>query len=54
VVLRAFLAGIQKLEVASGEIPLFAQALGCPGRDSPEHVVVLREQLAQLRAEVGF
>jgi hypothetical protein len=28
--LRALLAGIQKLEVASGEIPLFAQVLGHP------------------------
>jgi Acetyltransferase (GNAT) domain len=41
-------------------IPLLAQALGHagrherPGRDPPEHVVVPREQLAQLGADVGL
>jgi hypothetical protein len=58
--LGALFAGIQELEEAGGEIPLFAQALGHagrherPGRDPPEHVVVPREQLAQLGADVGL
>jgi len=55
---RALFAGIQKVEIASGEILLFPQALGHaraherPARDPSEHVVVPREQLAQLRADV--
>ena len=56
--LRALFAGIEKLQIASGEILLLPQALGDagaherPGRDPSEHVVVPREQLAQLRADV--
>jgi hypothetical protein len=56
--LRALFAGIQKLQIASGEILLLRQALGHagayerPGRDPSEHVVVPREQLAQLRTDV--
>ena len=58
--LRALFVGIQKLEVASGELPLFAQALGHAGlhersgRDPLENVVIPREQLAQLRPNVGL
>ena len=56
--LRALFAGIQKIEIASGEILLLPQSLGHagaherPGRDPSEHVVVPCEQLAQLRADV--
>jgi hypothetical protein len=56
--LRALFAGIQKVEIASGEILLLLQVLGHAGahersgRDPSEHVVVPREQLAQLRADV--
>jgi hypothetical protein len=58
--LRALFVGNQKLEVTSGELPLFAQARGRaglherPGRDSLEYVVVPCEQLAQLRPNVGL
>jgi hypothetical protein len=44
--------GIQKLEVTSGELPLFGHALGHAGlhersgRDPLKHVVVPHEQLA--------
>jgi hypothetical protein len=57
---RAFFVSIQKLEVTSGELLLFAQALGHAGlhertgRDPLKHVVVPREQLAQLRPNVGL
>jgi hypothetical protein len=56
--LRALFAGIQKVEIASGETLLLPQTLGHsgaherPGRDPSEHVVVPREHLAQLRADV--
>jgi hypothetical protein len=58
--LPALFAGIQKLEVASGELPLFAQVLGHAGLhersgcDPLKHVVVPGEKLAQLRPNVGL
>jgi hypothetical protein len=57
---RALFVGIQKLEVTSGELPLFAQAPGHAGlhqrsgRDPLKNVLVPREQLAQLRPNVGL
>ena len=56
--LRTLFAGIQKIEIAGGEILLLPQALGHsgayerPGRDPLEHVLVPSEHLAQLRADV--
>jgi hypothetical protein len=56
--LRALFAGVQKIEIASGEILLLPQAFGHSGphersgRDPFEHVGVPREHLAQLWADV--
>ncbi len=57
--LRALFVGIQKLEVTSGELPRFAQALGHvglherPGRDPLKHVVVPREHELEQGLLVG-
>ena len=57
---RALFVSIQKLEVTSGELPLFAQALGQAGlhersrSDPRKHFLVPREELAQLRPNVGL
>ena len=57
--LPALRVGVQKLEVTSGELPLFAQALGQAGlhersrSDPRKHFLVPREELAQLRPNVG-
>jgi hypothetical protein len=58
--LQALFVCIKKVEVASGELPLFAQVLDHAGLhersgcDPLKHVVVPREQLAQLRPNVGL
>ena len=56
--LRALFADVQKIEIASGEILFLPQALGHSGpheragRNPFEYVVVPREHLAQLWADV--